>query len=70
MGSELARTDGLPVDNEGTFVPTAPLHWVKPGQFRVVDAHEHKHKLKTTSVEGSKPVISTQRKPQAPRMDE
>jgi hypothetical protein len=41
-------------DNEGTFVPTAPLHWVKPGQFHgVVDAYEHKDKLKTTSV-GSK----------------
>lgn len=40
-------------DNEGTFVPTAPLHWVKPGQFHgVVDAYEHKDKLKTSSVEG------------------
>ena len=40
-------------DNEGTFVPTAPLHWVKPGQFHgVVDAYEYKDKLKTSSVEG------------------
>jgi hypothetical protein len=40
-------------DNEGTFVPTAPLHWIKPGQFHgVVDAYQDKDKLKTSSVEG------------------
>ena len=60
-------------DNEGTFVPTAPLHWVKPGQFHgVVDAYEHKDKLKTSSSKGVNKSPSTRPggNPQAPRMDE
>ena len=37
-------------DNEGSFVPTAPLHWVKPGSFNgVVDAYHGTKKLKELS---------------------
>ena len=40
-------------DNEGSFVPTAPLHWVKPGSFNgVVDAYHGTKKLKSSPIAG------------------
>jgi hypothetical protein len=40
-------------DNEGSFVPTAPLHWVKPGSFNgVVDAYHGTKKLKSSPILG------------------
>ena len=40
-------------DNEGSFVPSAPLHWVKPGSFNgVVDSYHGKHKLKSSPIAG------------------
>ena len=40
-------------DNEGSFVPTAPLHWVKPGSFNgVVDAYHGTRKLKSSPIAG------------------
>lgn len=36
-------------DNEGTFVPRCPIHWVSPGEFLgVVDSAEHYADMKTT----------------------
>jgi hypothetical protein len=40
-------------DNEGSFVPSAPLHWVKPGSFNgVVDSYHGKRKLKSSPILG------------------
>jgi cytochrome c5 len=40
-------------DNEGSFVPTAPLNWVKPGSFNgVVDSYKGDRKLKSSAIEG------------------
>ena len=40
-------------DNEGSFVPSAPLHWVKPGSFNgVVDSYHGKRKLKSSPIAG------------------
>ena len=40
-------------DNEGSFVPTAPLHWVKPGSFNgVVDSYHGERKLKSSPIAG------------------
>jgi hypothetical protein len=40
-------------DNEGSFVPTAPLNWVKPGSFNgVVDSYKGERKLKSSAIEG------------------
>ena len=38
-------------DNEGSFVPTAPLHWVKSGSFNgVVDSYHGTRKLKLSLI--------------------
>lgn len=38
-------------DNEGSFVPAAPIHWVEPGKFHgVVDSYRGPHKLKTQPI--------------------
>jgi hypothetical protein len=43
-------------DNEGTFVPRCPIHWIEQGEFLgVVDSYEHYDKLKTT------PTVSQRR---------
>ena len=40
-------------DNEGSFVPTAPLNWVKPGSFNgVVDSYRGDRELKSSAIEG------------------
>jgi mono/diheme cytochrome c family protein len=40
-------------DNEGSFVPAAPLNWVEPGGFYgVVDAYQKMEKLKTDPIGG------------------
>ena len=40
-------------DNEGSFVPSAPLHWVKPGSFNgVVDSYHGTRKLKSSPIAG------------------
>ena len=40
-------------DNEGSFVPTAPLNWVKPGSFNgVVDSYKGERVLKSSAIEG------------------
>ncbi len=40
-------------DNEGSFVPSAPLHWVKPDSFNgVVDSYHGKRKLKSSPILG------------------
>jgi hypothetical protein len=40
-------------DNEGSYVPSAPLHWVKPGSFNgVVDAYHGTRKLKSSPIAG------------------
>jgi len=51
-------------DNEGTFVPRAPINWIKEGSFNgVVDtAHDYAKNLKTTATvaEGEKVLINTE----------
>jgi len=40
-------------DNEGSFVPTAPLNWVKPGSFNgVVDSYRGDRELKSSPIAG------------------
>jgi hypothetical protein len=40
-------------DNEGSFIPTAPLNWVKPGSFNgVVDSYQGDRKLKSSAIDG------------------
>jgi len=40
-------------DNEGSFVPTAPLNWVKPGSFNgVVDSYRGDRNLQSSAIEG------------------
>ena len=40
-------------DNEGSFIPTAPLNWVKPGSFNgVVDSYRGDRELKSSAIEG------------------
>jgi cytochrome c5 len=38
-------------DNEGSFVPASPIHWVEPGKFHgVVDTYHGSRKLKTEPI--------------------
>ena len=38
-------------DNEGSFVPASPIHWVEPGKFHgVVDTYHGPQKLKTEPI--------------------
>ena len=40
-------------DNEGSFIPTAPLNWVKPESFNgVVDSYRGDRELKSSAIEG------------------
>ena len=40
-------------DNEGSFVPTAPLNWVKPGSFNgVVDSYRGDRNLRSSPIAG------------------
>ena len=40
-------------DNEGSFIPTAPLNWVKPGSFNgVVDSYRGDRKFKSSPIAG------------------
>ena len=40
-------------DNEGSFIPTAPLNWVKPDSFNgVIDSYQGDRKLKSSPIAG------------------
>lgn len=40
-------------DNEGSFIPTAPLNWVKSGSFNgVIDSYRGDRELKSSAIEG------------------
>ena len=40
-------------DNEGSFIPTAPLNWVKPGSFNgVIDSYRGDRKFKSSPIAG------------------
>lgn len=51
-------------DNEGTFVPRCPIHWIDEGEFLgVVDAAADYEKMKTT------PTVGSRRKGRAQHLD-
>ena len=54
MESEWGRMGKSPQgDNEGSFIPTAPLNWVKPGSFNgVVDSYRGDRNLKSSPIAG------------------